>query len=1055
MSSLTPPHTAQEHSEHNSSSAEQLAVDESFTSSLRLVRESNARTARGVDAGLNEFRSLLEAAERIANSASIDLDGAQWSDEISSQPVIRRSNDFRSRVPLTRQYSGRPHVPGEDSGSEDEEEQLPTMDTVDEQENATHQDEPHSSNPVYTGPGNSTWAFINEAQVVNAHVAQRHQLSRPRSPPRSSTEEQTSTDRETLRRAVSITRDVQRHRRLRSQLDQTNSTDEAQRGNQYATSGPSPVRESFYDWAPETQQAQNSDNTTETRTRSSSVRRWRPSERLQDYASNHARRESANENTSASNADWHSTGTGWTSSVRPATREFGDHNDIVDRVERALQEYRLARRALRPELHDSQSNTPSTSGGLNRVYRPPYLRGTEPEPDWAATEAHWLSRGDEELGGSDTSRSATLDRWRRDDTMRQRIREQARERRRRVVNSMLETDPSSPIASGPLFDSSRNATRSTVDTQRINERTRRLLEKARDAEIKANNLNLKRAKAIILHLTRLRQPDITEVDAWANASDLGLHNQSIHEKPDNQLPMSIDDLPEPVYSSWLQPGMTWSGTQSADDEIEDKTPARTEPNVSDVVRRAHETLDRAQEAVNRNQPPSGSRATPQTGRDPLQRALDVARNSMAVLEDAERNLNSMLERTEDLLMENGENQARNRELLRQQLRETDERLRSIEIGGNNSQPEPWHRNPKAKDQWNVKVNLHSVDWQRMTLTGTMTASHKQSSLDALKFEENPAMESFFTGEIIDFATYGLDTLNYLERQAQTGEDNVDRHWQDDWKTGGHETDLAYWAGIGPFKREIDAAFKHEADLLCLQSQDRANETLPDAPSHTPTQDTTPANSDEKPEPQPIPYLNITDLTNTNLEHEKFNLKMRTMHRLLSDKKWLNENINSQGWILMRWKERCFVSPGTEPNPEPNRPWIPNTMPIRPPQTSSEISMTRPMSSYANRRYAQRIWSTNANEREELGNVSGITRDGGSNSPRATWGLTISGFYYVALHRQSGRIEALYYDCGSAPFQKLRMGPVLTASLLEDMGSRTSSAGVEGGLRTNFNVVEFR
>lgn len=39
-----------------------------------------------------------------------------------------------------------------------------------------------------------------------------------------------------------------------------------------------------------------------------------------------------------------------------------------------------------------------------------------------------------------------------------------------------------------------------------------------------------------------------------------------------------------------------------------------------------------------------------------------------------------------------------------------------------------------------------------------------------------------------------------------------------------------------------------------------------------------------------------------------------------------------------------------------------------------------------------------------------------------YGLTISGFYYIALHRQTGAIEGLYYDPGSQPYQELRLLP---------------------------------
>lgn len=39
-----------------------------------------------------------------------------------------------------------------------------------------------------------------------------------------------------------------------------------------------------------------------------------------------------------------------------------------------------------------------------------------------------------------------------------------------------------------------------------------------------------------------------------------------------------------------------------------------------------------------------------------------------------------------------------------------------------------------------------------------------------------------------------------------------------------------------------------------------------------------------------------------------------------------------------------------------------------------------------------------------------------------WGLTISGFYYIAMHRLTGRIEGFYYDPGSQPYQQLSMRP---------------------------------
>jgi hypothetical protein len=41
---------------------------------------------------------------------------------------------------------------------------------------------------------------------------------------------------------------------------------------------------------------------------------------------------------------------------------------------------------------------------------------------------------------------------------------------------------------------------------------------------------------------------------------------------------------------------------------------------------------------------------------------------------------------------------------------------------------------------------------------------------------------------------------------------------------------------------------------------------------------------------------------------------------------------------------------------------------------------------------------------------------------ARQGLTISGFYYISLHRGTGEIEGLYYDPGSSPYQQLSLKP---------------------------------
>ncbi|KAI1911100.1 hypothetical protein LOZ58_003080 [Ophidiomyces ophidiicola] len=78
---------------------------------------------------------------------------------------------------------------------------------------------------------------------------------------------------------------------------------------------------------------------------------------------------------------------------------------------------------------------------------------------------------------------------------------------------------------------------------------------------------------------------------------------------------------------------------------------------------------------------------------------------------------------------------------------------------------------------------------------------------------------------------------------------------------------------------------------------------------------------------------------------------------LVSKKWLAEKL-AKGWILMRWKERCFVSPS-----------------------------------------------------------------------HSRQGLTIGGFYYISIRRDNGRIEGMYYDPGSSPYQQLTLEPVMKQKMV--------------------------
>ncbi|KAL8949521.1 MAG: hypothetical protein Q9222_004378 [Ikaeria aurantiellina] len=162
----------------------------------------------------------------------------------------------------------------------------------------------------------------------------------------------------------------------------------------------------------------------------------------------------------------------------------------------------------------------------------------------------------------------------------------------------------------------------------------------------------------------------------------------------------------------------------------------------------------------------------------------------------------------------------------------------------------------SEERWPVQVKIHSVDYENMTLAGTMEAFNVP---DKHSLSQVSSITTYLEGEIIDFNKFTLKTKNY-----KTDEN----------------TDSVYWRMLEPFKKLTE---------------------------------------DE-------------------------------MVQGLLSKKWMKEQLREK-YVLMRWKEKCFV---------------------------------KPLDAHSV--------------------------------------LTISGFYYVSLRRSDGRIEGLYYDPSSAPFQHLSMKP---------------------------------
>lgn len=130
-------------------------------------------------------------------------------------------------------------------------------------------------------------------------------------------------------------------------------------------------------------------------------------------------------------------------------------------------------------------------------------------------------------------------------------------------------------------------------------------------------------------------------------------------------------------------------------------------------------------------------------------------------------------------------------------------------------------------------------------------------------------------------------------------------------------------------------------------------------------------------------------------------------RALLDRHWLEESLMGR-YVLMRWKERCFVKPTTGSSASfPGR----NAM-SGGGGGDAHAPLPRPGDASTS------FLSSNAGG----GGGAGGGVGGSGAGDGAGYGLSISGFYYVSLRRGDGRLEGLYFDPQSSPYQHLEMRP---------------------------------
>ncbi|OAL26518.1 hypothetical protein AYO20_10087 [Fonsecaea nubica] len=475
----------------------------------------------------------------------------------------------------------------------------------------------------------------------------------------------------------------------------------------------------------------------------------------------------------------------------------------------------------------------------------------------------------------------------------------------------------------------------------------------------------KRVRKLICYLSRLRHTGIE--GGLEAARKLGL--DSLYASDDSNapsdLPMHINSLPIPQYSSWLTAGMVWHGLQSTD-----RQPVRTLRSSAANIRR-----ERQRGQIRRTIARRGEAFRGTGGSD------EAAEFDTQTLRTAERYLS-------DLMRQESNGQW---------------------TSSPSSNPLHTTSQPPEPDHWPVKVVIHSVDWEAMTVTGIMSASQmpeKPSSLyqsgarqpQGTTPDTITSMSSFFVGEIIDFRRQPLET----EKEGR------------DYDVGGVDVDARYWGRLGPFSKEIDR-IRHLRGKKRTEYQqssalwDAFRKAAAGEDAHKDAQDASnadsPSTDDTTVDDSPTKVLESPEDKEAEADE--------IIARSLSSAKWIEEKLGKE-WILMRWKEQCFVDP---------------------PESSTRPVFTTPTSGTGQ--------STRRSTRANIGGP-------------ASWGLTIAGFYYIALNRLTGEIDGLYYDPGSQPYQTIKMLPEgTTVSQSRPCGCGEKDCKDPVGIRKWFPAIELQ
>ncbi|OTA34694.1 hypothetical protein BTJ68_05332 [Hortaea werneckii EXF-2000] len=176
----------------------------------------------------------------------------------------------------------------------------------------------------------------------------------------------------------------------------------------------------------------------------------------------------------------------------------------------------------------------------------------------------------------------------------------------------------------------------------------------------------------------------------------------------------------------------------------------------------------------------------------------------------------------------------------------------------------------------------------------------------------------------------------------------------------------------------------------------------------------------------------TPVSMRGIGREKIEMEMARL--LLSKSRWKREVMDR--FVCMRWKEKCFVE--NFPSSSSSR---------KRGKQGSEGSdggvasrgVREQRSVHAHGREGSP--DVRPDHEEEVG-LDSAQDDDDQQHQQQGHGLTISGFYYIVLDRQTGGVEGLYYDPASTPFQRLKLRGCSSSSSQRPSSPGSGGAGGE-------------